>query len=87
MKIIRIVVDKLPRNCADCISIGICYEEGNFCGVMNKDLSDIKWASTRPDWCPLVEMNEEVKFGWVQTIEKVGMSEFITVKNVESDPQ
>ncbi len=53
MKVLRVIVDEMARNCWDCIMTG----NGNYCPGI-KDL--IPASGNKPDNCPL-----EVETGWI----------------------
>jgi hypothetical protein len=58
MKVIKVIVDELPENCTVC-QFSNWRQKGRLleCDCMNKLIDhDIGW-STRPDWCPLVELD------------------------------
>jgi len=59
MKVKRIVVDELPKNCASCFYCGTDYSERPVCFALEKEkdigyvvLGD-RYPETRPSWCPL----------------------------------
>jgi len=65
MKILKIIVDKLPRTCAECSYL---YFDGKFndvpccgcCGGFLKKLDNengFDWKTQRPSWC-LLEKDE-----------------------------
>jgi len=64
MKVIKVVVDRLPESCATCLlSVSATVrswdgqEEWWLCPVTvpQRQLSENKMLEPRPDWCPLVE--------------------------------
>lgn len=55
MKIIKIVVDKLPNGCKKCMFAGDFYDMGNYDCFIEGMESVINYIDTRPDWCPLEE--------------------------------
>lgn len=52
MKVIRVVVDELPKNCFSCD-----FSYDRVCSVLFKRLEETRFE-TRPDWCPLVTMGQ-----------------------------
>ncbi len=52
MKVIKVIVDELPKNCSRCkLKYTRMRGEGKICFNANKYCSD---NDTRPNWCPLV---------------------------------
>jgi hypothetical protein len=52
MKVIKVVVDELPKDCPDCdwSNIGDCFLVGR--------QHDCNCYDRRPDWCPLITQQE-----------------------------
>jgi len=64
MKILKVVVDELPKSCSDCpYPYGVQNEIDWFCGIMQTAAEEDEMGETddysannyrdRPDWCPL----------------------------------
>jgi hypothetical protein len=56
MKIIKVLVDRLPKSCEDCSIIQWDrYMLNCWCGVNKyEDVEKYCRKNTRPEWCPLV---------------------------------
>jgi hypothetical protein len=59
MNILKVVVDKLPKGCEDCL-----FKAQSWTGVCWSDVCDLEGLELyhldqRPKWCPLVEEGEE----------------------------
>lgn len=48
-----VLVIDTPEKCASCIYVGIFHY---FCRINCRDIKDI---STKPDWCPLMDLPEK----------------------------
>lgn len=48
-----VLVMNTPENCDSCICVGTFYA---FCSINCRDIKDI---STKPDWCPLMDLPEK----------------------------
>ena len=55
MKIIRVIVDKLPKNCCFCPLMGEGSEWG-YC--LSGEELDKSYCVRCPDWCPLVTIED-----------------------------
>lgn len=65
MKILKVIVDEMPKGCGDC---SFCYwyminpddeiRSDMWCELVDKAVLS-KDFTARPDWCPLVEESEE----------------------------
>ena len=58
---IKTEMKQMPKGCKECKnhrnSSGIGFDY-NLCGLSTKE---IKLTNTRPDWCPLIEIEEKPK--------------------------
>jgi hypothetical protein len=86
MKVKRIVVDELPKNCASCFYCGTDYSERPVCFALEKEkdigyvvLGD-RYPETRPSWCPL-QVEEECV--WVREKTDRGYAAFYIPKDHE----
>jgi hypothetical protein len=67
MKVIKVIVDELPKNCVDCwFGQTLSYDPNDdfefiyyeYCLVMDKDNYD---RSSCPDWCPLRTLEQALR--------------------------
>lgn len=58
MKVLKVIVDELPKNCFSCD-----FSYDRVCSVLFKRLEETRFE-TRPDWCPLVTEDEEMDSDW-----------------------
>jgi len=51
-----LIEGEIPTNCGDCPLCVGCWGDGRTCATTQINLSQasISWATTRPDWCPLI---------------------------------
>ena len=52
MRIIKVIIDELPKNCKECIYPNWNSLGGLYCQAVLRMIFDDK---IRPDWCPLEE--------------------------------
>jgi hypothetical protein len=63
----------MPSCCMNC---GLLGKEAMYCSIYpRKDLDVITVATTRPDWCPLVEIEERKVGKWINLSKAFDSSE------------
>ena len=70
MKVIKVIVEKLPTSCYQC-NFAVDKERGGAeCAADNK-FRDIRDGGNIPDWCPLIPVETVMKWQhWVDTGEE-----------------
>jgi hypothetical protein len=56
MKVLKVLVDKIPESCMGC-----SYHNDNMCGITFGRLTGIRFDA-RPDWCPLKKESTPHRF-------------------------
>lgn len=53
MKVIKVIVDELPKNCCTCFLVG---DDSSFGYCLAGEELESDYFIRRPDWCPLVDV-------------------------------
>lgn len=59
MVVAKTKMDKLPQICNDCEKVAVANTEGEY--YCSETFRLIKGLTSKPDWCPLVEMEQRTK--------------------------